>query len=1175
MGDLDHLPQTLSETRPVNIVISGTTMWNPGDDFVRNGVVAVLRAHYAPRPLNLFFYNFSADVLPPYGKLGDRGNNISAGDLPRLGGSCDAVVIAGLSAGREIKDLYNWVIEAGLTDRVVMIGAGYENAYVEKHCTQEPEATIFANARVITGRTEKKPAFLGTLGTPYVHLPCPSVLSVDRVKDVAPGSPVRRIGFSIQLPHERGIVNQATGAPAAELATETMLRLADAYDITLIAHHKTEYLDFVGRFDHPRIRVVFQSFVQDLAQTYRSLDLMVTTRLHAGLGANAHGVPALVINDTDRHTHALDGFNHAVWANDRAGVEAHLARLLKADLHAVAAELQCQKAALMARYLDALRGPLARPRVVDQGRVRRESVARRLRAACGSVPVKHRVLSVLRALTPDHWLEGNLRHFAAACQNRETWADTVTVLNWWARAMQPRTYLEIGVRRGRSMAQVLTESPGTHAWGFDLWLPNYGSIPGQNIHVENPGPDFVREELRRIGAGAPVDLIVGCSHKTVPAFLASDACPGGFDLILVDGDHTAAGARQDLDQAFAHVAPGGAILFDDISHPSHPELLGVWESYKADRSDWLFVEDHARSGIAIAVRPPFDRLDERLRAWSAESCGSQLAFEPVGSEPGAETLMRRVLKPGMTAVDIGAHAGRYTRAMALLVGPEGRVLSVEPSPASAARLRVMARLRRLDNVAVEQVAASDADAHATLNEYDEPRSSWSTLGRPDNQANPADPASAIPVAATSRVRTERLESLAAAHGIDRIDYLKIDAEGAEPGVVRGLGRLLDRAKVEHIQFEVSSKTIEGMGESAKAIFDELLRRNYRVHTITDAGGLGDEVRDSHAWHQQFIALAPHRPATLGAADRRTPVHFFTIVLNGSPFIQRHIEQFRRIEGPWHWHIVEGVSELAHDTAWSLKRGGRIPHDLHRAGRSTDGTSEYLDALAAEFPGNITVYRKPPGWFWDGKIEMVNAPLANIHEPCLLWQVDADEMWTAEQVHTARRMFAEHPLAGAAFYLCHYFVGPDKVVTSHNTYGNHVGYEWIRTWRFTPGCRWKAHEPPQLMKPTEQGWCDLAKVRPIMHDETVSRGLVFQHFAYATEAQLRFKESYYGYADAVEQWRRLQAAESFPVMLKDYFAWVKDETVIDLASAAGVVPMFDASELRGPAPTQEITACAAS
>ena len=32
-------------------------------------------------------------------------------------------------------------------------------------------------------------------------------------------------------------------------------------------------------------------------------------------------------------------------------------------------------------------------------------------------------------------------------------------------------------------------------------------------------------------------------------------------------------------------------------------------------------------------------------------------------------------------------------------------------------------------------------------------------------------------------------------------------------------------------------------------------------------------------------------------------------------------------------------------------------------------------------------------FWDGKREMVNEPLFNINEECLLWQIDADELWT--------------------------------------------------------------------------------------------------------------------------------------------------------------------------------------
>lgn len=39
------------------------------------------------------------------------------------------------------------------------------------------------------------------------------------------------------------------------------------------------------------------------------------------------------------------------------------------------------------------------------------------------------------------------------------------------------------------------------------------------------------------------------------------------------------------------------------------------------------------------------------------------------------------------------------------------------------------------------------------------------------------------------------------------------------------------------------------------------------------------------------------------------IHFFTIVLNGMPFIEKHIETFSKISPDWHWHIIEGVAAL--------------------------------------------------------------------------------------------------------------------------------------------------------------------------------------------------------------------------------------------------------------------------
>ncbi len=100
-----------------HIVISGTNFWNPGDDFVRDGVIRVLRELFKGYTLNFLFYNFNQDYFPQ-SKFSGIGNTVSKGDLNKYNEFVDAIVIAGLSAGLEIKDLYYWIIENKLEDKV-------------------------------------------------------------------------------------------------------------------------------------------------------------------------------------------------------------------------------------------------------------------------------------------------------------------------------------------------------------------------------------------------------------------------------------------------------------------------------------------------------------------------------------------------------------------------------------------------------------------------------------------------------------------------------------------------------------------------------------------------------------------------------------------------------------------------------------------------------------------------------------------------------------------------------------------------------------------------------------------------------------------------------------------------------------------------------------------------
>lgn len=208
------------------------------------------------------------------------------------------------------------------------------------------------------------------------------------------------------------------------------------------------------------------------------------------------------------------------------------------------------------------------------------------------------VMEVLNKLEIDDYIR-YLQAFYEAGLSRfgHQWiyADIATVLLAATQLISPQRYLEIGVRRGRSMAMVASVCPDCDMVGFDIWQEGYAGIP-------NPGPDFVKRELEKIGHRGTLQLISGNSHETVPGYLR-DHPDQYFDLITVDGDHSLTGAAQDLVDILPRLKRGGVVVFDDISSPHHPYLIDVWKQLVRDDmrfSTWEFPE--LGYGVALAVR---------------------------------------------------------------------------------------------------------------------------------------------------------------------------------------------------------------------------------------------------------------------------------------------------------------------------------------------------------------------------------------------------------------------------------------------------------------------------------------------------------------------------------------------------------------------------------------------
>lgn len=209
-----------------------------------------------------------------------------------------------------------------------------------------------------------------------------------------------------------------------------------------------------------------------------------------------------------------------------------------------------------------------------------------------------RAQSVLERLDCDEYHRYVLNFYRAGLDRfGDGWnhADLYTTLSGLSLALQPRRYLEIGVRRGHSMAMVLTQSPACAPVGFDMWIENYAGL-------SNPGKEFVAAQLRAVGAAGAVDFVDGDSRRTVPAYFRRHP-DAYFDLVTVDGDHSARGALLDLAHVLPRVSIGGAVVFDDVNNPSHRELRGVWQQTMHEHpefSGWMF--DEVGFGVAFAVR---------------------------------------------------------------------------------------------------------------------------------------------------------------------------------------------------------------------------------------------------------------------------------------------------------------------------------------------------------------------------------------------------------------------------------------------------------------------------------------------------------------------------------------------------------------------------------------------
>jgi FkbM family methyltransferase len=195
----------------------------------------------------------------------------------------------------------------------------------------------------------------------------------------------------------------------------------------------------------------------------------------------------------------------------------------------------------------------------------------------------------------------------------------------------------------------------------------------------------------------------------------------------------------------------------------------------------------------------------------------------------ANHIIRYILnhvKPGWTCIDIGANIGSVSIPLWKRVGPTGRVISVEADPNHIDKIKANLRLNNCPDNYVDNVAIAESKGTVQLRCYPE-SSGWQTLGDPSFAKDHTSVVIDVPAI--------NFEELLEIHRLGSVDFVKIDVEGAEILVLRGMRTWLKKKEIGCVIFEVNHLMLEGMNSSVSELMSLWEEFDYELWRLDGNG----------------------------------------------------------------------------------------------------------------------------------------------------------------------------------------------------------------------------------------------------------------------------------------------------------------------------------------------------
>lgn len=186
--------------------------------------------------------------------------------------------------------------------------------------------------------------------------------------------------------------------------------------------------------------------------------------------------------------------------------------------------------------------------------------------------------------------------------------------------------------------------------------------------------------------------------------------------------------------------------------------------------------------------------------------------------------MRRFMKPGDVFVDVGANVGYLSAFAAGIVGKRGQVHCFEPVPAYFDRLQRLVELNPEHSITPNCKAAGEEVGSCTIYVTREPGQNTMVLAY---KSGPE-------VISTLKVPVVRLDSYLAERNINRISLVKIDAEGYELPILKGLQGFFERSRHRPaIICEIAPRAYPLLGRSICELADYMSSYGYGTYDLID------------------------------------------------------------------------------------------------------------------------------------------------------------------------------------------------------------------------------------------------------------------------------------------------------------------------------------------------------